>query len=69
MTLYIRKDIPSLDYLDIGRELVQFGFNKSVEYLHEISSKLELTEEQLERRGIPVHRLLLNAPTIGNQTK
>ncbi|CAF2843449.1 unnamed protein product [Rotaria sp. Silwood2] len=69
VTLYLRQDVVSLDYHHITRELVQFAFNKSVEYPCEIRDKLELPLEMLEQRGIPVARLLSTAPTIGRKTK
>ncbi|CAF2792873.1 unnamed protein product [Rotaria sp. Silwood2] len=59
--LYIHKDIPTLDYIDIATELTRFVYKKPLDTLvHSISDKLASPLETLKRRGIPVDRLLKN---------
>ncbi|CAF1073633.1 unnamed protein product [Rotaria sordida] len=59
VTLYIQKDIPTLDYIDIATELTRFVYKKPLDALvHSISDKLASPLETLKRRGIPVDRLL-----------
>ncbi|CAF1437007.1 unnamed protein product, partial [Rotaria sordida] len=57
--LYIRKDLPTLDYIDISTELTRFFYKKPLDTLvHSISDKLSSALETLKRRGTPVDRLL-----------
>lgn len=57
--LYIRKDLSTLDFIDIATELTRFVYNKPLDALvHSISDKLASPLETLKRRGIPVDRLL-----------
>lgn len=59
VALYIQKDLPSLDYIDISTELTRFLYKKPLDTLvHSISDKLSSPLETLKRRGIPVDRLL-----------
>ncbi|CAF4311774.1 unnamed protein product [Rotaria sp. Silwood2] len=59
VNLYIHKDIPTLDYIDIATELTRFVHKKPLDALvHAISDKLASPLETLKRRGIPVDRLL-----------
>ncbi|CAF1463258.1 unnamed protein product [Adineta ricciae] len=59
VTLYIQKDIPVLDYIDIATELTRYVYKKPLDALvHSISDKLASSLETLKRRGIPVDRLL-----------
>ena len=59
--LYLHKDIPALDYIDIASELTRFVYRKALDTLvHSISDKLSSPLETLKRRGIPVDRLLKN---------
>ncbi|CAF1040266.1 unnamed protein product [Rotaria sordida] len=59
--LYIHKDIPTLDYIDIATELTRFVYKKPLDTLvHSISDKLASPLETLKRRGIPVDRLIKN---------
>ncbi|CAF1590939.1 unnamed protein product, partial [Adineta steineri] len=61
VNLYIHKDLPTLDYIDIVSELTRFVHRKPLETLvHSISDKLSSPLETLKRRGIPVDRLLKN---------
>ncbi|CAF4300671.1 unnamed protein product [Rotaria sp. Silwood2] len=63
VTLYIQKDISTLDYIDIATELTRFVYKKPLDALvHSISDKLASPLETLKRRGIPVDRLLKLAP-------
>ena len=59
VNLYIQKDLPALDYIDISTELTRFLYKKPLDTLvHSISDKLSSPLETLKRRGIPVDRLL-----------
>ncbi|CAF1439050.1 unnamed protein product [Adineta steineri] len=59
VNLYIHKDLPTLDYIDIASELIRFIHKKPLESLvHSISDKLSSPLETLKRRGIPVDRFL-----------
>lgn len=59
VALFIHKDIPNLDYIDIATELTTFVCKKPLDTLvHSISDKLASALETLKRRGIPVDRLL-----------
>ena len=59
VALYIQKDIPILDYIDIATELTRYVYKKPLDALvHSISDKLSSPLETLKRRGIPVDRLL-----------
>jgi hypothetical protein len=59
--LFIHKDIPTLDFIDIATELTRFVYKKALDTLvHSISDKLSSPLETLKRRGIPVDRLLKN---------
>ncbi|UJR19550.1 hypothetical protein I4U23_022680 [Adineta vaga] len=61
VNLYIHKDLPTFDYIDIANELTRFVHKKPLETLvHSISDKLSSPLETLKRRGIPVDRLLKN---------
>lgn len=65
--LFIDKDIPTLDYIDIAMELTRFVHKKPLDALvHAISDKLVSPLETLKRRGIPVDRLL---KTVQQQRK
>ncbi|CAF0896436.1 unnamed protein product, partial [Adineta steineri] len=65
VNLYIHKDLPTLDYIDIASELTRFVHRKPLEILvHSISDKLSSPLETLKRRGIPVDRLLKNKQPI-----
>ena len=67
VSLYIHKDIPTLDYIDIATELTRFVHKKPLDALvHAISDKLASPLETLKRRGIPVDRLL---KTVQQQSK
>ncbi|CAF1549296.1 unnamed protein product [Adineta ricciae] len=64
VNLYIHRDLPTLDYIDIASELIRFVHKKPLETLvHSISDKLSSPLETLKRRGIPVDRLLKQRPT------
>lgn len=57
--LFLRKDLLTIDYIDISSELTRFVTNKSNEaIIHSISDKLSSPLQTLKRRGIPVDRLL-----------
>ncbi len=59
VTLFILKDIQTLDYIDIATELTRFVCKKPVDTsIHSISDKLSSSLETLKRRGVPVNRLL-----------
>ena len=65
--LFIHKDIPTFDYIDIATELTRFVHKKPLDTLvHSISDKLVSPLETLKRRGIPVDRLL---KTVQQQRK
>ena len=64
MLLFIHRDLPSIDYIDVASELTRFVYKKPVDVIvHSISDKLSSPIETLKRRGIPVDRLL----KIGDQ--
>lgn len=59
VTLYLNKEILTLDYIDIATELTRYVYKKPVDHLvHAISDKLSSPLQTLKRRGIPVDRLL-----------
>jgi hypothetical protein len=59
VALYIQKDLPTFDYIDIATELTRFVFKKRIDvFVHAVSDKLTSPLERLKRRGIPVDRLL-----------
>ena len=65
--LYIEKDVPTLDYVDVATELTRFVHQRPLNALvYAISEKLASPLDTLKRRGIPVDRLL---KTIVQQRK
>ncbi len=61
MILYFRKDLLTLDYIDIASELARFVFKSPPEtVVHTISDRLCSSLDSLSRRGIPVDRLLVD---------
>ncbi|CAF1063458.1 unnamed protein product [Didymodactylos carnosus] len=59
VALYLHKELPAFDYVDIASELTRFVFKKPLDaVVHAISDKLASPLETLKRRGIPVDRLL-----------
>lgn len=62
VALYINKNIPTFDYIDIASELTRFVYKKPIDTIvHAMSDKLASPLETLKRRGIPVDRLLKSA--------
>ncbi len=57
--MYIRNDVPKIEYFDIASELVRFVLNMhDRNIILAIYNKLSSTLDSLKRQGIPVDRLL-----------
>ncbi len=62
MELYVRKDLPAIEYFDVANELARFVMTIQDRYIVlAISNKLSSSLESLKRQGIPVDRLLKTA--------
>jgi hypothetical protein len=67
VTLYLRAEIPDIDYFDIATELSRFTLEKPNDFVHTIKDRLSSSLRELERRGVPIDLLLKNKQQ--NQSK